>query len=214
MTKDEIVGTLREEARKRKQVNNVISAVITIAVVLSVLSIGMELARGQKPDWTSSLYLLCFVGVAAGATPAVRAATRAAKEIADPGLIPELVDCLEITEADVRTLVHESIVAAAQNISPETDSPLTAAQTMKLAEEVANLDASHEFVVTALSLLKRNPSPQVLATLDPAAQAASASRNSQQRGLESAIRMATGDMRIALAKARMSETIESETVNS
>jgi hypothetical protein len=199
MTREELIALLKEENRKRRQVNHVIRFVIGLTYVCSAWLIVSDWLAGNRFEFMHLLpVILLSGGIVAGATSGIRIASEAARRISDPIVLPDLVELLDISESDILPLVRSAVIACASQLSGLEPIRFTPNQLQRLVQ--ASLVAGQsDFSMACLRILSKFGGEAELKTLPSLATGPT----------ESAALMAMADIRLRLAQAHIRPSIDS-----
>jgi hypothetical protein len=205
MQPSELVSILQTEKKRRDQVKKGIRWVLALTAVSSLFLLVQSILKNQFPDWSGlGAMILLTTGIAAGATPGQRLAAEQAKQLADPQLLPELLDLLDAPEEDMQKLVAEAILVSAAAMTAETSLLLTATQASN-AVKAYEKSKNPELSAALIAVVKRFAGSDAISPLEQVAVESAKAQNADLVGKEVPVRMALAEIRMRTAQATISQ---------
>jgi len=208
MQPSELVSILQTEKKRRDQVKKGIRWVLALTAVSSLFLLVQSILKNQFPDWSDwsglGAMILLTTGIAAGATPQQRMAAEQAKQLADPQLLPQLLDLLDAPEEDMQKLVAEAILVSAAAMTAETSLLLTATQASN-AVKAYEKSKNPELSAALIAVVKRFAGSDAISLLEQVAMESAKAQNVDLVGKEVPVRMALAEIRMRTAQATISQ---------
>jgi hypothetical protein len=186
MTRDELKASIELHHRQRSQVRRAIRIVVGFAMVLSLISIALNLYRGKPVDFSDfPAYMLIFLGISAGFSAEH---IQAAKEIVatrDPALVPYLIEFLESEQHDLKEFGRDALIGLAK---------------ARVFPEAELIDANHRRILTAAVLSRDLKTQQIaaqyLARYGTIAELPALDARAASSPVEADLRMASAEIRL------------------
>ena len=205
----ELVRILTDSNHQRAQSTGLIRTCGALVILICLASAAFSWSRGQQFDFVPMICLLTIAtgGIAAGATGNHKLTAQAAARLQDPRFLGPLLELLDSGDADLISTVKESVYGLLRAISAEDDVKLTELQQNALHHLLA-LESDADRAGVLITSLAKVGNLSTLNVLENAANGATPPVIAKQPRLQTAARMALGDLKLRLAGNEIRRTVE------
>ena len=210
-SRETILEVLKSESVRRRKLTRQIQIAIGLLVGLYAVVMAIQAIRHKDID-TTSITMICLLavvgGMAAGATPALKEAAKSALE--DPEALPYLIELMDSGDPELVTIIKESMKARLGSISENDAELFEPNQIAALRTYIFGHCKDADFSIIAMGALRKIGGPHDLKVLDYIASGALKSTNPKDNErLKNAALSASADLRLRLARLKISETVDS-----